>query len=563
MGSNGHIGEERRKHLFAFFKKFQKGDRQEDQAPQTVSPVLPQPTARPADTHEEETVVPLEETVLSDPSSPPVESDPTFEQEEAREEKSAEGGTEPEPDAPTDPDAPTAAAAKVVLDAKRMEAKVVVSPPKNGGDHITLPQIQQALEAAGVVFGISDTAMKTFVRLRLYQKPFAVAKGKPAVDGVNGRIEYHFAKELEARPSSREDGTVDYKDLQLIQDVPQGAVIADIIPPTPMQKGCDVLGKALSGREGKAAAIKVGCNTVLSEDGTQLLAAQPGNLVWRNDHFEIEETLHIEGSVDNAVGNIVFSGDVVVDGDVCEGYSVESGRNVTVRGFVEGATIIAKGDITIQKGMNGMGKGRIEAGGNINSRFFENSEVYSIGSIEADSILNSRVSSEDKILVRGRRGAIMGGVCNACNRIEAQSIGTDSQIITEIMLGASPEVLGRYKKLQEELEQVERDIDMEEKNLQYLLSLASSGKLSSERRGMLNQKNQDHQKAMEVREDLRDQLQDLETVIENARSGRLAVMTLHPPVHLTMNGILQKILSEERNVSYYFSDGQIKRGTVV
>ena len=465
--------------------------------------------------------------------------------------------------APEDADAPAPASVKVMLDAQRMQAQVMISPPQEGGQHVTLQQLKQALQSAGVTYGVSDAMLNVAVRLKRYNQPFTAAKGTAPKDGMDGRIEEHFAHETLAHPNERTDGSVDYKDLQLIRDIPKGTVIADIIPPTPMQPGTNLLGKPLRGREGKKAAIRPGRGTALSEDGSQLLADRSGNLVFKNGSFEIEETLRIDGSVDNAVGNIVFSGDVVVEGDVCEGYSVRSGRNVTVNGFVEGATIIAKGNVIIKKGMNGMGKGRIEADGDVNCRFFENSDVYSMGIIEADSILNSTVASEDKILLKGRRGAIMGGSCSARNLIDARSIGSDSRVVTEINLGASSKVLEKHKQLSEEVKNAARHLEEVEKDLRYLMRLATADQLSNERRGLFSQKKQEHAQAADVLEGLRSEMQQIEEIIDGAKAGRLSAMELYPPVNLTMSGLSQRIMTEERNVSYYISEGEIKRGTKV
>jgi uncharacterized protein (DUF342 family) len=550
VGSSGpEAGEKRKSYLLELFKKFRK---QKDEDIQEI--VVPEPPVAEEQQEEEGGLFFLQQVAeqIPEPEEPekPEEPADAIEFELPAEEQD-------------DSDAPAPATVKVLLDARRMEAKLTVSPPEEGGRHVSIEQLKQALEGAGVVFGISDAMLNTVVRLKLYNKPCAVAKGSPAVDGMDGRVEYLFPQEVEARPNDRGDGTVDYKDLQLIRDIPKNTVIAEIIAPTPMQPGCTVLGKKLNGRVGRAVSIRPGKGTVLSEDGAKLLASHPGNLVWKNDHFEVEETLRISGSIDNAVGNVVFSGDVIVDGDVCEGYSIQSGRNVTVYGFVEGATIVAKGDVVLKKGMNGMGKGSIEAGGNVNCRFFENSEVYCAGMLEADSILNSTVSSEDKILLRGRRGAIMGGACSACNLIEARSIGTESHTLTEINLGASSKVLEKHRDLKKQVEKAEENIEMMEKDLQYMMQLASAGKLSDERRNILSQKNVDRMKAIDQLEDIRAELQRLDELVEGSRAGRLVAMTIYPPVHLTMSGIKQIIQKEENNVSYYIFEGKIKRGTKV
>ena len=69
------------------------------------------------------------------------------------------------------------------------------------------------------------------------------------------------------------------------------------------------------------------------------------------------------------MGNINFTGSVVIHGDVLEGYSVKAKGDITVMGIVEGARLSAGGDILLHKGMRGMRTGVLEAEGDITAKF--------------------------------------------------------------------------------------------------------------------------------------------------------------------------------------------------
>ena len=57
----------------------------------------------------------------------------------------------------------------------------------------------------------------------------------------------------------------------------------------------------------------------------------------------------------------------------------------------------AGGDIIIAKGMNGMGKGVLNAKGNVVAKFLENATVTALGYVSSESILHSTVMQVMKL----------------------------------------------------------------------------------------------------------------------------------------------------------------------
>ena len=77
------------------------------------------------------------------------------------------------------------------------------------------------------------------------------------------------------------------------------------------------------------------------------------------------------------------------------GYTVKATGDITVNGAVEGATLISGGKIVIKRGMQGMEKGVMRAGGDIISNFIESSKVHASGRIITDAIMHSDVEAAD------------------------------------------------------------------------------------------------------------------------------------------------------------------------
>ena len=80
----------------------------------------------------------------------------------------------------------------------------------------------------------------------------------------------------------------------------------------------------------------------------------------------MEPVLKVD-NVDNSTGNLRFNGDVVVKGFVQEGFEIHSTGNVRIEGSVEGASIYADGSILLVNGINGMGRGILQAGKEVTS----------------------------------------------------------------------------------------------------------------------------------------------------------------------------------------------------
>ena len=65
-----------------------------------------------------------------------------------------------------------------------------------------------------------------------------------------------------------------------------------------------MLGRDPPARDGIAATVPKGRNTVLSEDGTVLLAARTGRVEFNGRGFQVKPVLEIGGNVDYSTGNI-------------------------------------------------------------------------------------------------------------------------------------------------------------------------------------------------------------------------------------------------------------------
>lgn len=294
-------------------------------------------------------------------------------------------------------------------------------------------EIFEYLEEQEVIYGILENNIIEFCKDKKYTKELIAAVGKEPINGKDAEIVYNFDISKEKKFAENADGTIDFRNLNIVTNVKKDTVLCYIVPPSEGVDGIDVYGNPIIYKKGKNITFNYGKNTYISEDGLKLLASTDGCVEFKNQKVFVENIYKVK-NVDNSTGNIDFIGNVVINGDVKEGFSVIAIGDIKIRGMVEGAYIKSDGDVVISKGMNGMSKGSIYAKGNITSKYIENASIVSEKSIYAEALINSDVKAGDSIITKGSTSSIIGGTTTAKNIIHAKTIGNKTNPETNIIL---------------------------------------------------------------------------------------------------------------------------------
>lgn len=331
--------------------------------------------------------------------------------------------------------------------------------PSNGGKLMTVEDIVSDLRLQKITVGIQSEEIKRFLEERQYCTDYILAKGIPAVNGVDAKIEYFFNTNPNLKPKKNEDGTVDYHELNTISRVEKGQLLAKLHEAVKGQPGKDVFGTAINARQEKSLKLEFGNNITISEDKTELYSDVTGHASLVNGKVFVSDVYEIPADVDNATGDVNYDGNVSIKGNVKSGFSVKAKGDIIIDGVVEGAFLSAGGQIIVKRGIHGMNKGKVEAKGNIITKFIENATVVSEGFIESGSILHSQVSAASEVRINGKKGFVTGGVIRAGNLVEAQTIGSEMGTITRIEVGVDPEVKERYNSLQKQITDVHKEME--------------------------------------------------------------------------------------------------------
>ncbi len=343
-----------------------------------------------------------------------------------------------------------------------MEATFKFTQPREHGRIPELQEVIQALRQEGIKLGIKEEYILEALDNELYSMPIIAAEGTPAKNGSNASIEYKFSTgdEDHSKYSTRADGSVDFKELNLIQNVFENDVLAIMHPATKGQIGHTVLGDRLEATDGVPMEWNIGPNVILSNDKTQALAAQAGQVYIKSKQICVDPALELPGDVDLSTGNIDFVGSVVIKGGISDGFSVLSGGNVEVFGHIGKCYLYAEGNIIAHQGIQGKDEAQIECKGDLFANFIERSFVNTGGNlIITKSLLHSKVVSGKGIYVTDEKKSIIaGGDTKAQNEIVSAQIGAESYIETNIEIGYSKPLIQKITTLQKNISSISEQI---------------------------------------------------------------------------------------------------------
>ena len=347
---------------------------------------------------------------------------------------------------------------KLEISPDAMEAKVIFYPPSSTGKRLSADDFIKDLKLRNIKSGIQYKVIKDhFGDDPSYCIPLSIALGKKPRNGSDAKIEYYFNTNPSIKPKEREDGSVDFYNLDVISPCKKGDVLARIIPADPGEYGETILGMRIKPRDVKNAALKFGRNIELSQDRLTITSMVNGHVTLVEDKVFVSDIFQVE-NVDLTTGNINFDGSIQVNGNVFSNFEVIATGNVVINGVVEGARIQAGGNIIIARGMNGMSKGILKAGGNIVAKFIENSFVEAGGYIEAESLLHTVASAGTDIILSGKKGFITGGQIHAGNKVSVKTLGATMGAPTIIEVGVDPEKKKAFALLQKEVAEIVKAI---------------------------------------------------------------------------------------------------------
>lgn len=449
---------------------------------------------------------------------------------------------------------------ELTISPDRMTVSVMLLEPAGGGAQISREQVYEKLSQCGVIYGIDTEKIDSIVEKQQYRQLFIIASGTPPEDGKDGRIKDYFPREASLKYASKSNGDLDFKSMNLIHNVKPGELVCQLTMPTEPREGTDVLGQPVRGKHGTMPPIPQGRNVVYSPERDRLLTACEGNLTFRGGRFHVENVFSVSGNVDNSVGNIDFTGSVVIYGDVLEGYSVKAKGDITVNGIVEGAYLAAGGSILLHKGMRGMRTGILEAGIDITAKFLEDCTISARNDIRAEYIINSDVACGHDLTLIGKKGAFIGGSCAVYNHMDVRAVGSTSHAATVVTLGVTPQLMLEVERVNQDLLLAARQQAQAEQNIRYLGDKEKAGTITLKQAERLAKLRMEAPILTLKGKRLRQQSAELSRQLREVGRARLTAGEVHPGTVISIGDSRLPILKREDNCSFYYLDGELRKG---
>lgn len=446
-----------------------------------------------------------------------------------------------------------------------MKATCTINPPTLGGADITPDQIKKALTTQGVVAGISDEKINALVDSPVYNEPVVVAEAVLPVDGRDAYMVYNFETDRsKIRAKEAANGQVDFKELNLIQNVVEGQPLAQKILAEQGKSGKTLYGKYLEAKNGRDINIPLGKNVKVDVDGRTVLAAINGQVLLLNGKICVEPVMEIDG-VNIKTGNITFLGTVIVKGSVEDGFDIKASGNIEVSGTVGKCHLESDGDIIVSSGVIGRGEGTITCGGSLWAKFIQNTTVHvEENVIVTDSIMNSDISAQKKIILQGKRAQITGGHLFATECVLAKNIGSNGGgAETVIEVGYDPKAKHRLDEL----------IEMQNNNIKRLeeieLDITTLENMKKIRKALPKDKEENLQKLTEQKNNIIAENYDYNNEITKIQArlrelkniGKVYVSgTVYAGVKIYVRDEKDEVRADAKSLTFYYENGFVRRG---
>lgn len=454
--------------------------------------------------------------------------------------------------------------ATIELDDSEMKAFITILPPSKGGSDLTLDAFHSLLKQNRVYYGVKEEYISELVDKPVYRSKLEVADGIRPVNGKDAYIQYNFeTDQTKIRLQEGSNGRVNFKELNIIQNVVANQVLAKKIPPEDGVDGKTLIGKVLPAKAGSDIPLPLGTNVHVGDDGDSILADINGQVIIVSGKVNVEPVYTVEGDVNLKTGNIIFLGTVMINGNVEDGFSVKAAGNIEVKGTVARAELDAEGDIIIYQGINGKGGGMIRAGKSLWSRFIENANVEAGNMVVVtDGIINSQVDAIKSIICMGKRASIMGGRLRAGEEINAKTLGNSTsgtETICEV--GFDPKSKIELEKQTAIKESAESELEDLRLDLQTLINT------KKQRKSLPEDKEIYLQELMNRREILTSDIEKADKAIAEIQAfmneiqvrGKICASTkVYPGVKIVIRDVREDVITDYKAVTFILENGLIR-----
>ena len=450
----------------------------------------------------------------------------------------------------------------VEIDDSDMRAYAQVKRPGPGGTDLTSENMVSILQNLGVSYGIMEDVLKSFEDRPVYQERILVAEGTPPANGKDARVIYSFNTVSKMPTLKEKDGKIDFKELNLVENVVAGQILAKKEPPGKGEDGQTVSGKILPSKAGRDTEIQIGKNVKLAEERTTAISEINGQVLLVSGKINVEPIYTVQDDVNLHTGNILFLGTVIVQGNVEDGFSVKASGNIEVMGNVGKCELDAEGDIIIHQGILGKNGGKVKTGRSVFAKFIEHAQIEAGEYVVAnEGIIHSFVDANKKIICQGKRASVVGGRMRAAEEVNAKNLGSVAGTETIIEAGYDPKSKERLVELEGTNQERMKEIEEFELNIKTLENLKKVQKnLPEEKETYLNELKEKRSEVLAAIEEINKEMQDIKYRLNSIKQeGKIgASEKVFPGVRIFIKDAGLDVRQEFNNVTFILEKNNVK-----
>lgn len=351
-----------------------------------------------------------------------------------------------------------------ILKVSKNGMEATLSPIEHDIAPERLQDLPETLKQHGITHGILEPP-------QFENDKWVVARGVPSVNGEDGRLE--FLPQFEVLKETR------HRSIKRFINIEKDGVIAEIVPPTTGVIGWNVFGEEILPKSGKAAPFKPGPGVEVSPDGMSIAALRNGAVEFKNGEISVMDEYTVNEDLDVTIGNLEFWGRLfTISGSISGAFSVSIWGDLVVEGNIEGeARINVKGNLKVGGIIRG-NKTYVTVGNDLYAKAIEYANISVNGDMEVeDYILKAECRIKGYGWVIQGRGMISGGNLFLGHSLAVNTLGSPTNIFTNISIGFDFDQMKRYKKIIDELEITAEKIEEVKNGLNKIEILEKRGPL--------------------------------------------------------------------------------------
>ncbi|HMB01739.1 MAG TPA: FapA family protein [Spirochaetota bacterium] len=355
----------------------------------------------------------------------------------------------------------------IFLNELKTACSVIVPQKNKTSEPLTKEIILAKMEEFGLQTAVSEEQLNEAIDCfeNSNGKKITLCHSTAPINGISEIVDLVYESATTKVGTEDRWGNIDYKNKNFTNNVKKGEHIANYKPPVEGSPGRDLYGKEIPPQIETPDTYSIGEGLEIVEGSNAVLAAMDGVL-----HIAPSKTISvgldevIDKDLDINVGNLDVKGNVIIKGNILPGLTVKASGNVSIDGNVEEGTVEADGDLIVGGGILGSKDSTIKCGGGIFATYINNATITAGKKIEvAKAVMNSSIITNESISVlsgnkNDYKGKIVGGSLTAYSNISTAVCGSPSGVKTCLEVGVNAQREQQLKKLNEELQQNEKNL---------------------------------------------------------------------------------------------------------